>query len=64
MPQPYTTDEELEAAYASRVFSFRILKAAFPSFEPRAGWRVRVIPLAPSELLVVNISRERTLVPE
>lgn len=64
MGQPYTTKAEVEAAYDSGVSTFRILKAAFPSFEPRSGYRVRDIPLAPAELLVVNISRERTLVPE
>ncbi len=62
MGQPYTTQEELAAAYESRVASFRILKSAFPNFEPREGW-VREMDLAPSELLVVNRSRERTLVP-
>jgi hypothetical protein len=62
--QPYTTPAEVEAAYASNVSSFRILKSAFPSFQPREGWRVREIDLAPSELLVVNRSRERTIVPE
>jgi hypothetical protein len=44
--------------------SFRILRSAFPNFEPREGWKVREIDLAPSELLVVNRSRERTLVPK
>lgn len=63
MAQPYTTQEQVDAAYASNVTSFRILKSAFPSFEPREGWRVREMDLAPSELLVVNRSRERTLVP-
>jgi hypothetical protein len=64
MGQPYTTEQEVEAAYESGAATFRILKAAFPSFVPRTGYRVREIPLAPGELLVVNISRERTLVPE
>ena len=64
MGQPYTTPEEVEAAYASGVSSFRILRSAFPNFVPREGWKVREIELAPSELLVVNRSRERTLVPE
>ena len=63
MGQPYTTQEEVDAAYGARVASFRILKSAFPNFEPREGWRVREIDLAPSELLVVNRSLERTLVP-
>jgi hypothetical protein len=64
MGQPYTTEAELAAAYDSGVATFRILKSAFPSFEPRRGYKVRDIDLAPAELLVVNISRERTLVPE
>jgi hypothetical protein len=62
--QPFTTREEVEAAYASRVSSFRILRSAFPDFQPREGWRVREIELAPNELLVINRSRERTIVPE
>ena len=64
MGQPYTTLEEVTAAYESRVESFRILRSAFPEFEPRYGYKVREIPLAPAELLVVNASRERTFVPE
>jgi len=62
--QPFTTREEVEAAYASGMSSFRILRSAFPNFEPREGWKVREIDLAPRELLVVNRSRERTLVPK
>jgi len=62
--QPFTTREEVEAAYASGVGSFRILRAAFPDFQPREGWKVREIELAPNELLVVNRSRERTIIPE
>ncbi|HEY2367638.1 MAG TPA: hypothetical protein VGH87_14680 [Polyangiaceae bacterium] len=64
MGQPYTTQEEVEAAYTSGVSSFRILREAFPNFVPREGWKVREIELAPRELLVVNRSRERTIVPE
>lgn len=64
MGQPYTLQEEVDAAYESGVGSFRILKSAFPSFEPRYGYKIREIALAPTELLVVNLSRERTLVPE
>lgn len=64
MAQPFTTQEEVDAAYDSGASSFRILKSAFPDFEPRYGYKVREIPLASAELLVVNASRERTLVPE
>jgi hypothetical protein len=64
VPQPYTTQAEVDEAYESGVATFRILKSAFPSFEPRHGYKVRDIALAPAELLVVNISRERTLVPQ
>jgi len=64
MGQPYTSQAEVDAAYESGVASFRILRSAFPAFEPRYGYKVREIPLAPAELLVVNASRERTLVPE
>ena len=64
MVQPYTTQTELDAAYESGVATFRILRSAFPSFEPRNGYKVRDIALAPAELLVVNVSRERTLIPE
>ncbi|HEX4512641.1 MAG TPA: hypothetical protein VH054_03870 [Polyangiaceae bacterium] len=63
MGQPYTTQAEVDAAYASGVNSFRIQRAAFPNFQPREGWRAREIDLAPNELLVVNRSRERTIVP-
>ena len=62
--EPYTRQSEVDAAYASGVASFRVLKAAFPDFKPRPGWLVREVATDPVELIVVSASRERTLVPK
>ena len=61
--EPYTNQSEVEAAYASSVASFRIVKSAFPDFEPRADWFVREVATDPPELLVIHASRERTIIP-
>jgi hypothetical protein len=64
MAEPYTTEAEVHAAYESGVTRFRILKSAFPSFQARRGYDARELPEHPGELVVVNVSRERTLVPQ
>jgi hypothetical protein len=61
--EPYTRQTEVDAAYASGVASFRIVKSAFPEFKARAGWFVREVVTDPVELIVVHTSRERTIVP-
>lgn len=64
MGQPYTTQADVDAAYDSGISSFRVLKSAFPGFVPRNGWQVREVATEPVELIVVNTTRERTIVPE
>lgn len=64
MVQPFTTQAEVDEAYESGISSFRVLKSAFPEFQPRAGWQVREVQTEPVELIVVNTTRERTIIPK